>query len=68
MEAHRRFYSCTFDYVLTALLLTFVQEELVRSIAFRYITDVITPAEALQLLKKNAETKQDREAKILALG
>jgi len=35
-------------------------EELVKTIDFTYITDAITPDEALVLLKKNEVTKQDR--------
>lgn len=35
-------------------------EELVRCIDFRYITDCITPQEALALLKQRAEGKERR--------
>jgi L-fuconate dehydratase len=38
------------------------QEELVRSATFRYITDAITPGEALAMLKKKEATKKEREA------
>lgn len=36
-------------------------EQLVACIDFRYLTDCITPEEALQLLKKNAPSKYQRE-------
>jgi L-fuconate dehydratase len=39
-------------------------EELVRCIDFRYITDAITPQEALSLLKEKAPTKPAREAEM----
>lgn len=37
-------------------------EEFVRCIDFRYITDAITPAEAVELLKKSAAGKAERMA------
>lgn len=37
-------------------------EELVRCIDFRYVTDCITPAEALEFLRAKAEGKQERIA------
>ena len=40
----------------------FPQEELVKSATFRYITDAITPDEALAILKARATTKNEREA------
>jgi L-fuconate dehydratase len=43
-------------------------EELVRCIPFRYITDALTPAEALDILRRNEPTKALREAEILAGG
>ena len=46
----------------------FFQEELVRSVAFRYITDAITKEEALAMLKEKEAGKKEREAKVRELG
>jgi len=43
-------------------------EELVRCIDFRYITDCITPAEALTFLRKQAKGKPERLAELQANG
>ena len=43
-------------------------EELVRCIEFRYITDALTPAEALDILRRYEPTKAAREAEMLATG
>jgi L-fuconate dehydratase len=43
-------------------------EELVRCIDFRYITDCITPDEALALLRERAQGKAERVADLLANG
>jgi len=43
-------------------------EELVRCIDFRYITDCITPAEALTFLRKQAKGKSERLAEMQANG
>ncbi|MGF7147884.1 L-fuconate dehydratase [Sphingomonas zeicaulis] len=43
-------------------------EEIVRAIDFRYITDCITPEEALALLTKAAEGKAERRAQLEAQG
>jgi L-fuconate dehydratase len=43
-------------------------EELVRCIDFRYITDCITPLEALTLLQRRADNKAQRTEKLLAEG
>jgi L-fuconate dehydratase len=37
-------------------------------VAFRYISDVITPEEALAMLKEKAKTKVEREIKVRELG
>ena len=42
---------------LWKLLADMTPEELVRCIDFRYITDAITPDEAIEMLKENASTK-----------
>lgn len=43
-------------------------EQLVECIDFRYLTDCITPEEALQLLTKQAEGKDERLQNLLAQG
>jgi L-fuconate dehydratase len=43
-------------------------EEIVRLIDFRYITDCITPGEALALLRERAVGKEARRAELLASG
>lgn len=43
-------------------------EEIVNLIDFRYITDLITPEEALELLQKNAEGKEERIQDLLENG
>lgn len=40
-------------------------EEVVRCIDFRYITDVITPEEAVEMLKKSSAGKDERMAEAL---
>jgi L-fuconate dehydratase len=45
-----------------------LQEELVRATTFRYITDAITPEEALAMLKTRESTKAEREARMLKEG
>jgi len=42
--------------------------ELVRCVDFRYITDAITPAEALAILERNAATKAERVAHLHEVG
>ena len=39
-------------------------EEFVRCVDFRYLTDAITPAEAVQLLERHADTRAEREAEM----
>jgi L-fuconate dehydratase len=43
-------------------------QQLVRCIDFRYISDAITPAEALEMLQKLHSTKSDRIAELEAQG
>ena len=50
------------------LLADMTPAELVRCIDFRYITDALTPAEALAILEKNHATKAQREAELLEHG
>ncbi|KAH9018617.1 enolase C-terminal domain-like protein [Lactarius hengduanensis] len=47
---------------LWKLLVDMSPEELVKSATFRYITDAITPDEALTILKAKEATKNEREA------
>ncbi|MBC7872169.1 MAG: fuconate dehydratase, partial [Chitinophagaceae bacterium] len=49
---------------LWKLLADMTPEALVRCVDFRYITDAITPEEALALLQANAATRNNREAEM----
>jgi L-fuconate dehydratase len=49
---------------LWKLLVDMTPEQLVACIDFRYITDALTPDEALELLRRNAPTKAEREAEM----
>ncbi len=53
---------------LWKLLVDMSSEELVRCIDFRYISDAITPEEALEILRQNEPTKGTREAAMLRDG
>ncbi|ETS59618.1 mandelate racemase muconate lactonizing enzyme [Moesziomyces aphidis] len=53
---------------LWKLIVDMSPEELVRCIPFRYITDAITPAEALQILQDASKGKAAREAEMVANG
>ena len=53
---------------LWKLLVDMSPEALVRCVDFRYITDAITPEEALALLEANAATKAQREADMREYG
>ena len=53
---------------LWKLLVDMTPEQFVRCIDFRYITDAITPDEALHILSQNAETKIIREQEMLESG
>ena len=50
------------------LLADMSPEEMVDLIDFRYISDALTPDEALEILSKNYATRGEREAELLALG
>ena len=50
------------------LLVDMTPEQLVSCIDFRYITDALTPDEALEILRKNAPTRGPREAEIRQHG
>ena len=69
MEAYRRYEpgmppDCTVSWSLNRC----PQEELVKSATFRYITDAITPDEALAILKAREATKKEREAIVRSQG
>ena len=53
---------------LWKLLVDMPPEQVVAAIDFRYITDVITPSEALEMLRANARTRALREAEMLNTG
>ena len=53
---------------LWKLLVDMSPEELVSCVDFRYITDTITPDEALELLRDNEPTKTAREREMLEKG
>jgi len=53
---------------LWKLLADMTPREIVAAVDFRYITDAITPAEALDILERLAPTKADREADLLKRG
>jgi L-fuconate dehydratase len=53
---------------LWKLLADMTPEEIVRCIDFRYITDALTPDEALALLRRNVATKAAREAELIEHG
>lgn len=53
---------------LWKLLVDMSPEQIVSCIPFSYITDALTPAEALEILRRNASTKQLREQEMLKFG
>jgi len=53
---------------LWKLIADMTPEELVKSATFRYITDAITPDEALAMLKAKEATKNEREAIVRSQG
>jgi L-fuconate dehydratase len=50
------------------LLVDMTPEQIVSCIDFRYITDALTPEEALDLLKRQTSAKADREAELMRTG
>ncbi len=50
------------------LLADMTPQQIVSCIDFRYITDALTPGEALDLLERMADTKAEREAQLLREG
>lgn len=61
-------YAKTEGKPLWKLLADMTPEELVACIDFRYITDALTPEEALELLRRQAPTRARREAEIQEVG
>ena len=53
---------------LWKLLVDMSPEELVRAVDFRYITDVITPEEAINLLEEKFSTRERRESEMHLKG
>ena len=53
---------------LWKLLADMTSEQLVQCIDFRYISDALTPKEAVQILQANERTKQQRERELLSGG
>lgn len=53
---------------LWKLLVDMTPRELVSSINFHYITDALTPEEAVAILERNQSTKQERETELLRSG
>ena len=53
---------------LWKLLADMTPAQIVSCIDFRYITDALTPGEALAILERHAPTKPDREAKLIETG
>lgn len=56
------------DKPLWKLLSDMTPEEIVAAVPFRYITDAITPNEAIELLYRLVETRAEREAELLESG
>jgi L-fuconate dehydratase len=50
------------------LLVDMEPERLVSCIDFRYIEDVMTPVDAVEILRRNASSRQEREDEMLAEG
>ncbi|WP_062632475.1 L-fuconate dehydratase [Caballeronia arationis] len=50
------------------LLVDMSPEALVRCLDFRYVTDVLTPQEALAILRRHEPTRDEREREMLAKG
>jgi L-fuconate dehydratase len=53
---------------LWKLLVDLEPEELVALVDFRYLTDALTPEQALELLRAKVPTRREREAQLLAGG
>jgi L-fuconate dehydratase len=61
-------YAKTRGKPLWKLLVDLEPEEIVALVDFRYLTDALTPDDALGLLRARAGTRAEREARLLAAG
>jgi L-fuconate dehydratase len=61
-------YAKSADKPLWKLLVDMSPDELVACIDFRYITDALTPDDALTILRRNVATRATREAELLQHG
>ena len=61
-------YAKTEGKPLWKLLVDMTPEQLVACIPFRYITDALTPDEALEILRRNRPMRAEREAEMLSQG
>ena len=61
-------YAKTEGKPLWKLLADMTPEEVVRCIPFRYITDALTPREALEILNRNVTGRAERESLVLTQG
>jgi L-fuconate dehydratase len=53
---------------LWKLLVDMTPEEVVECVPFHYITDALTPEEALEILRRNETSKPERERQMLKVG
>tara|TARA_B110000285_G_scaffold230575_1_gene297457 strand:- start:415 stop:1779 length:1365 start_codon:yes stop_codon:yes gene_type:complete len=68
VNAVRDLYAKAEGKPLWKLIADMSPEEIVKCVDFTYITDAITPSEALNILKKNETTKQERINNLLENG
>ena len=61
-------YAKTEGKPLWKLLVDMTPEQLVACIPFRYITDALTPDQALEILRRNLPMRAEREAEMLSKG
>lgn len=61
-------YQHTYEHTSKLSQDIFLFQLLVSTIDFRYITDVVTPAEAVELLRQNAAGKEKREKELREVG
>jgi L-fuconate dehydratase len=53
---------------LWKLLADMSSEQIVSAVPFRYITDAVSPAEALEILRRQEATRAERETKVMESG
>jgi len=53
---------------LWKLLVELTPEQIVSCLPFEYLTDALTPEEALEILRRHAPTRKDREAEMIEHG